>query len=407
MVNRFMPVSALAVPKGLIGGPFGSSLGKRDYVASGVPVIRGQNLAGPGRFEADEFVYVSEEKASGELGRNLAKPGDVIFTQRGTLGQVGLVPDTGPDTYVISQSQMRLRVDPAVADARYVYYCFRDSRMQRVISSHAIVTGVPHINLGILAELEIPYRAVEEQSAIAEVLGALDDKIEINRRIAATSLELAVARYRLATASSPIMVKLGALGRWRSGGTPTTQEPSYWNGAIPWISASSLKSFFIDRSDRNVTEEGAGAGSRLVGPGTILFVVRGMSLKSEFRLGIAQRQVAFGQDCKAVIVDREWPHITVAVGLRAAEKEILLLVDEAGHGTGRLPTDLLREFEIAIPSPEPRQRVEAELESLVARGAEAERETEILKELRDTLLPALISGVLRVADGEQVVGEAV
>src|SRR5687767_7827741 len=87
-----VPVAAVSVEKGLVGGPFGSSLGGKDYVPTGVPVIRGTNLGSLGKFDPRGFVYVTPEKAHGQLARNLAAPGDVIFTQRGTLGQVGIVP---------------------------------------------------------------------------------------------------------------------------------------------------------------------------------------------------------------------------------------------------------------------------------------------------------------------------
>src|SRR5713101_3727 len=145
----------LQVPGGLVGGPFGSSLGTRDYLPIGIPVIRGVNLAGPGRFDPSDLVFVSEAKAN-ELCRNIALPGDLVFTQRGTLGQVGIVPDATYDKYVVSQSQMRLRVDPTVADPVYVYYVFRSREMRETIEAHAITSGVPHINLGILAKLTIP-----------------------------------------------------------------------------------------------------------------------------------------------------------------------------------------------------------------------------------------------------------
>ena len=79
----------------LNGGPFGSKLVSRDYVEVGVPVIRGANLPNEKRFAFDDFVFVSEEKAD-ELLANNAHPGDVVFTQRGTLGQVGIIPEDSP-----------------------------------------------------------------------------------------------------------------------------------------------------------------------------------------------------------------------------------------------------------------------------------------------------------------------
>jgi type I restriction enzyme S subunit len=154
-------------------------------------------------------------------------------------------------------------------------------------------------------------------------------------------------------------VQLKDAGVWLSGGTPFTDNPRYWDGDIPWISAASLKGFRISRSDRCITELGAVSGTRLVPPGTVLFVVRGMSLKTEFRVGVTERQVAFGQDCKAIIpapgVDAKF----LARALKARSRDILTMVDEAGHGTGRLPTDLIAKLAINIPElPEQRQITE-------------------------------------------------
>src|SRR5437899_7811954 len=82
----------------LVGGPFGSNLVSRDYVDTGVPVIRGQNMGG--RWISGDFAFVTEQKAK-SLEANLARPGDIIFTQRGTLGQVSIVPLAPFDRYVV------------------------------------------------------------------------------------------------------------------------------------------------------------------------------------------------------------------------------------------------------------------------------------------------------------------
>lgn len=106
----------------LVGGPFGSELTTRDYVDEGVPVIRGVNLSDDRQFNDDDFVFVSDEKADA-LAANNARAGDVVFTQRGTLGQVGLIPsDCRFPRYLISQSQMKLTVDAAKANAQFVFY---------------------------------------------------------------------------------------------------------------------------------------------------------------------------------------------------------------------------------------------------------------------------------------------
>ncbi|WP_030438005.1 restriction endonuclease subunit S [Actinoplanes subtropicus] len=197
----------VAAPKGLVGGPFGSSLGGKDYVGHGVPVIRGGNLSTSSAFDASAFVYVTPEKAA-SLSHNQARPGDVVFTQRGTLGQVGIVP-ADHERYVISQSQMRLRVDPARADPRFVYYQFRSPAMVDAIRNSAITTGVPHINLGILGSLPIVIPPLAAQTAIADVLSALDDKIAGNERAARIARDLAAAEFDRVSAENERTCALG------------------------------------------------------------------------------------------------------------------------------------------------------------------------------------------------------
>ncbi len=127
MSRRLVAVESLAAEGrySLVGGPFGSKLTSADYVGDGVPVIRGSNLKGGRYLDESEFVFVSEQKVRDDLFGNLAHPGDVVFTQRGTLGQTAIIPDDARfGTYVVSQSQMKLTVDQERADSRYIYYYF-------------------------------------------------------------------------------------------------------------------------------------------------------------------------------------------------------------------------------------------------------------------------------------------
>ncbi len=170
------------VPYAFVGGPFGSNLTTRDYVEEGVPVIRGSNQSSVSIFNDDDYVFVSDEKAV-QLTPNLAFPGDVIFTQRGTLGQVGVIPENAKyDRYVISQSQMKLTVHPEKAEAKYIYYYFRRPDIVQTIINLSQSSGVPHINLGTLKNFEIPLPPVDIQKRIISFLSAYDDLIENNRR---------------------------------------------------------------------------------------------------------------------------------------------------------------------------------------------------------------------------------
>ncbi len=147
---------------------------------------------------------------------------------------------------------------------------------------------------------------------------------------------------------------------WYSGGTPNKSTPRYWGGTIPWISAKSITGFFIADSEDRVTDEGARNGTRLMPTNTILFIVRGMSLKSEFRMGITTRPVTFNQDLKALVAVEDVVPAFLAYAIKARTDEILGLVGEAGHGTGVLPTDRIQSLEIPIP-PLPEQRAIAHI----------------------------------------------
>lgn len=177
-------LASLAQPaKGsMAGGPFGSDLVSSDYVSSGVPVVRGTNLPKDSKFSLDNCVFVTESKADA-LHLNCAHPGDLVFTQRGTLGQVGLIPnDTPYSRFLISQSQMKMIVDRSKADPLYIYHYFRLPSTVTYIENHALRAGVPHINLGILRRFEIICPPLETQQKIAAILSAYDDLIANNQR---------------------------------------------------------------------------------------------------------------------------------------------------------------------------------------------------------------------------------
>tara|TARA_R100000935_G_C2841045_1_gene171020 strand:+ start:6909 stop:8084 length:1176 start_codon:yes stop_codon:yes gene_type:complete len=194
-----LPLDQLADPKprAFTGGPFGSKLTSKDYVAEGVPVIRGANLTGGRHLREDNFVFVSEQKLREDLFGNVAHRGDIVFTQRGTLGQVSIIPSNSLfEEYVISQSQMKLTVDPSKADSRFVYYWFSARETIEKIISQNSSSGVPHINLTVLRNFKISVPTLREQQHIADILSAYDDLIENNRRRIALLEEAARLLYR-------------------------------------------------------------------------------------------------------------------------------------------------------------------------------------------------------------------
>lgn len=184
-------------PNAIAMGPFGSRIKTDNFVSAGVPVIRGNNLNSERLFD-DDFVYLTEEKAD-ELRASNAFPGDIVITHRGTLGQVGIVPyNANYPRYVVSQSQMKLTVNKQKADPFFVFYFLRSPQGQHALLSNTSQTGVPAIAQPTtsLKAINIPLPPLPEQRAIAHILGTLDDKIELNRRMNETLEAMARAIFK-------------------------------------------------------------------------------------------------------------------------------------------------------------------------------------------------------------------
>jgi len=176
-------------------GPFGSRMKSDCYVPTGVPVIRGTNLTG-GRSFSGNWVYVTEQTAD-ELGNCCVSAGDLVFPHRGSIGEVGIVTDEFP-RYVMSSSLMKLTCDLSKVEPSYVYYFFKSERGRHELLKNASQVGTPGIGqpLNSLKGIEIPIPPLPEQRAIAHILGTLDDKIELNRRMNETLEAMARALFK-------------------------------------------------------------------------------------------------------------------------------------------------------------------------------------------------------------------
>lgn len=153
-----------------VSGPFGSSLGSADYVDEGIPVIRGVNttLRAERKFVEEDFVFVTEEKYA-DLCRCNAVPGDLIFTARGTVGKVALVPGSVPIS-LISPNQLRFRPRNEKVIAEYFFYMFSSENLlvEVILSSDSVAQ--PNMNLGSLKAIKVMLPPSCEQTQIARFL---------------------------------------------------------------------------------------------------------------------------------------------------------------------------------------------------------------------------------------------
>lgn len=150
-------------------------------------------------------------------------------------------------------------------------------------------------------------------------------------------------------------IPLGDLASFKSGGTPNKGEPAFWGDKIPWVTVKDMKSMRLKSVGERLTDAGAQTVN-IAQPGSVLVLVRGMGLFKDLPVVLSEQNVAFNQDIKALIPGENIDGEYLAFALIARKSEILRHVDSAGHGTGRLDTDLLKSTPLPIPSlPEQRK----------------------------------------------------
>lgn len=185
-------------PSAMATGPFGSSISAKFFQESGIPVIRGSNLSADVQIKIDDsgLVFVSEDKAK-EFPRCIVSNGDLVFTCWGTINQVGLIDDTATyQKYLISNKQMKLTVDRTKADPRFVYYVFSGPTKQSEIIENGIGSSVPGFNLGQLRKHSFRLPPLEEQAAIADLLDIFSNRIALLRETNATLEAIAQALFK-------------------------------------------------------------------------------------------------------------------------------------------------------------------------------------------------------------------
>lgn len=136
----------------------------------------------------------------------------------------------------------------------------------------------------------------------------------------------------------------------RSGKTPARNRPEFWSGAIPWFSAKDLKSFQLADSEEHISDSAVADGAPIASAGDILMLVRGMTLMKDVPVGVLSRDASFNQDLKSLRPSRDVSSNYLGYMLAASRPRLLAMVDQAGHGTGRLAVERLLSLPIWKPS---------------------------------------------------------
>ena len=178
-------------------GPFGSNIKISTFVSKGIPVISGTHLNGI-RLEDKDYNFITEEHAERLKSANVY-PGDIVFTHAGNIGQVAYIPKTSKfKKYILSQRQFYLRCNQALLLPEFLTYYFKSREGQFQLLANANQTGVPSLAqpVSYLKSVSVPLPPLPEQRAIVGVLSSLDDKVDLLNQQNRTLEAMAEAIWR-------------------------------------------------------------------------------------------------------------------------------------------------------------------------------------------------------------------
>lgn len=378
-------------------GPFGSNIKAENFKEKGVPVIRGTNF-NYAKYVDGNFVFLNEEKADELIGSN-CKPGDLVFTHRGTIGQVALIPPNKFSRYVISQSGMKLTVNPELMNNEFLFYFFKSEYGQYQILKYESQVGVPSISnpLTSLKEMQVPVPQISEQTAIASILSSLDDKIDLLHRQNATLGKMAETLFRQWFVEEAKEewgeVTLGSVVETTSGGTPSRSKIEYYeNGSINWVKSKELnRSFILDTEEKITKEALAKSSAKLLPEKSVLIAMYGATV-GEY--GIISKEMACNQAVCALKPNGNYPYTYLYSLIKYSKDELINMA--VGSAQQNISQQLIKNMPVLNCITKIK-----EFDGIVSQYFDKiksnQSQIRTLTTLRDTLLPKLMSGEIRVA----------
>lgn len=370
-------------------------------------MIRTSNI-GDGRLDLSDVKYVDEETYEEWTRRAKVRKGDVLLTREAPLGDVAYV--SNEDTIFLGQRIMQYRADTDVLDPRFLSYVFLSPYVQNQIHKYkGSGSTVDHIRVPECEKIEIPLPPIEYQREVSKILGSLDEKIDENRRMNQTleSLARSIFEYRFVEfgpyrefkesekGEIPVdfeVKNLPALMNIVLGGTPKSDVDEYYGGKITWAKAKDVSQeveAFISSTEKTITEKGLQESSaELIPKGTTVITARGTVGET----ALTPFEMATNQTCYGLVPEDERDRYF----LYFLVKTHIDKLRSRTHGTvfDTINMNTLREQEVLVPPEAERFQFNEIALPIMELIINNQREIETLHELRDTLLPRLVSGDL-------------
>jgi type I restriction enzyme S subunit len=408
-----------------------------EFVVDGTPFVRPDDLkAGRVDFAGCDRI---NDQALKRVRKGKGRAGDILFTHRATVGRIARTGVDAPDFVANPRVTVWRSNAPHILDPNYLYFFMQTSVFMNQVWAEAGNTDTfPYVSLSQQRGLTISIPSIELQRAIAHVLGTLDDKIELNRRMNGTLEAIARALFKSWFIDfDPVRAK--AEGRDPGLPKPVTdlfpaflvdselgEVPEGWPViALPEvIEVNPTRSLrkgqvapYLDMANvptrghtpNVVIDRPFASGMRFVNGDTLIARITPCleNGKTAFVDFLQAGQIGWGSTEYIVLRPRPPLPEEFAYCLARYEgfRDFAVQSMTGTSGRQRVPAEALSHYLIAAPPKEIAEHFGAMVGPLFARAAAAARESRVLASLRDTLLPKLISGELRVGGAERVVAE--
>ena len=343
--------------------------------------------------------------------KKIAEPGDILMSVRAPVGSTNLSNSKA----CIGRGIAAIRAHGIDRDFLYFYL----KKIETYIDSLGSGAIFKAINKSQLAELPINEAGItlSEQKKIAEILSTVQRAIEAQERIIQTTTELKKAlmqklfteglrnepQKQTEIGPIPDSWEVGSLSdvcRFQSGGTPSKQNPAYWQGTIPWVSPKDMKRPRLHDVPDHISQEALESGSKLAPAGSVFVVVRGMILAKTVPVALAEVPMAINQDMKAIVPGSRLRSDFLLYALETFRENLFKKVGRSGHGTCTLMSHEVAAFKIPLPDLGTQEFIANTIQNLETKRELHEQKRDLLKGLFRTLLHELMTAKTRVHEME-------
>ncbi len=389
----------------------------------GIPLVRTTDIEN-GKLKLNQAKKISESTYKEWTKRLEPKSGDIILAREAPIGEAGYVPKG--QKVCLGQRTVLIRVNPKQAHSRYVLYLLCSKEVRFKMASLAAGSVVQHLNMEDIRALPLgSLPIIEVQRNIADFLGAIDDKITINQKMNCTLEAVGAALFKRWFVDFEFPNQEGKNYKstggkmeynedlqkeipqgWKvvciedvaeviGGGTPSTKVSSYFTtDGFPWLTPKDLSGFegkFIAKGANDLTSDGLKNSSAKIMPkGTILFTSRAPI----GYMAISLNDIATNQGFKSLVPRKNMKSEYLYQYLKRITPYIQSI--SSGSTFGEVSGSTMKQIKVLLPWLDLLQKFESLMVPINLRIINNSSNSRTLKELRDLLLPKLMSGKIRV-----------